>query len=350
MAAESKEARVDATNGEQLPGLHHVTAIAGEPQRNVNFYTGVLGLRLVKQTVNFDDPSTYHLYYGDREGTPGTILTFFCWPGSERGRLGGGQFAAIGLAIPATSLGFWMERLVARGVPHELPVRRFGAPVVTLKDPDGLALELVATQDAGAPSNWTTSGIPAEHTIRRVQHVSLWERDAEQTQAFLTERLGFGTAGDEEVRRRYTTGHPRAAQIELVRASGFWTGVVGVGSIHHVAWRIPDNRTVEAWRETLLARGISATPIRDRLYFRSIYFNEPGGALFECATDEPGFAVDEPVDRLGTRLMLPPWFEPDRDWFERDLPPLVVPVGANGQAGSGLAAQLSAEAAGGDAE
>lgn len=342
---------MSATNGEQFPGLHHVTAIAGDPQRNVDFYTGVLGLRLVRQTVNFDDPGTYHLYYSDREGTPGTILTFFCWPGAERGRLGGGQFAAIGLAIPATSLGYWMERLVARGVPYELPVRRFETPVVTLKDPDGLTLELVATPGAAESTDWSGGGVSAEHAIRRIQHVSLWERDAEQTQAFLTEQLGFGLAGDEEVRRRYATGLPGAAQIELVRASGFWTGVVGVGSIHHVAWRIPHHMTIDAWRETLLASGLAVTPVRDRLYFRSVYFNEPGGALLECATDAPGFAVDEPVDRLGERLMLPPWLEADRGWLERDLPPLSVPVGDSGQQGrSSLAAQLSAEAGDGGSE
>ncbi len=341
---------MNATTGERIPGLHHVTAIAGDPQRNVDFYTGVLGLRLVKRTVNFDDPSTYHLYYGDREGTPGTILTFFCWPGSEAGRKGGGQFAAIGLAIPATSLGYWMERLVTGGVPHDLPVRRFGTSVIALKDPDGLALELVATPDVGEPSTWVAGGIPPEHTIRGVQHVSLWEREAEQTQAFLTERLGFDLEGDEEVRRRYTTGQPGAAEIELVRASGFWTGVIGVGSIHHVAWRIPRETMVEDWRETLVARGISVTPIRDRLDFRSIYFNEPGGALFECATDEPGFTVDEPEDSLGASLKLPPWFEADRDWFERDLPPLSVPEGNEGQPRSGLAAQLHAEASNANSE
>lgn len=339
---------METTNGERLPGLHHVTAIAGDPQRNIDFYTGVLGLRLVKQTVNFDDPSAYHLYYGDAVGTPGTILTFFCWPGAEPGRQGAGQFAAIGLAIPPTSLGYWVERLVARGVPHELPARRFGAPVVTFKDPDGLTLELVATPDAATSSVWDGGGIPAEHAIRRVQHVSLWEREAEQTQAFLTERLGFELAGDEGVRRRYVTGHAGSAQIELVRASGFWGGVIGVGSIHHVAWRIPAQMTAEEWRDVLVGRAIEPTPIRDRLYFRSIYFNEPGGALFECATDDPGFVVDEPVEHLGERLMLPPWFERDRAWFEADLPPIAVPSGADGHPGGNLAAQLSAEAGEGE--
>jgi catechol 2,3-dioxygenase-like lactoylglutathione lyase family enzyme len=309
----------------RLSGLHHVTAIAGDPQRNVDFYAGVLGLRLVKRTVNFDHPTTYHLYYGDRLGTPGTILTFFAWPDGNPGRLGPGQFGAIGLAIPPASIGYWIGRLVSKGVPHSRPECRFGESVIPLRDPDGLRLELVATAAARDQADLPVSDVEPEHAIRRVHSVSLWEHD-DRSAAFLTDHLGFRAEEDEDGRRRLVSGEGEtAAAIDLVRAAGFWEGAEGTGTIHHVAWRAGDDASQAAWRDELEQLESGVTPVRDRFYFRSIYFNEPGGALLELTTDEPGFTVDEPPGELGASLKLPPWYEEQREYLSRFLPPIHLP-------------------------
>jgi len=306
------------------PGIHHVTAISGDPQRTVDFYGGVLGLRLVKRTVNFDDPGTLHLYFGDEAGRPGTLVTFFPWGDGARGRGGVGQINAIQLSIPQASLGWWLERLIARGIAHDGPAKRFGEQVIALRDVDGIAIELVATVRAG--EGWEGGGIPAAHAIRGVHGVALWVETIEPTERFLTEALGFRAVGAEGSTHRFETGAGGGGAICDVRvASGFWQGRMGVGTVHHVAWRTPTDASELAARDALTAQGAHVTPVRDRVYFHSIYFHEPGGTLFEIATDPPGFTLDEPLDSLGTTLKLPPWLEAQRASLEPALPALHLP-------------------------
>jgi catechol 2,3-dioxygenase-like lactoylglutathione lyase family enzyme len=310
----------------QTPGIHHVTAISGEPQRNVDFYAGVLGLRLVKKTVNFDDPETYHLYYGDGPGNPGTIMTFFPWAHAPGGRIGAGQVVVTSFSIPATSLGHWTERLVEQGVRFEKPRDRFGETVLTFEDPDRLRVELVASED-GRPE-WAGGTVPAEHSVRGFHHVALAVETTESTVRLMTEALGFRQVDETEGRVRLSAGEGGPGNtVDVVSASGFPRGSMGVGTVHHVAFRIPDDETQVALREEISALGYNVTPVLDRNYFRSIYFREPGGVLFEIATDPPGFAVDEAEAELGTHLKLPPWLEPRRDKLEEVLPPLRVPTG-----------------------
>src|ERR687898_446178 len=244
------------------PGIHHVTAISGEPQRNVEFYVGLLGLRLVKKTVNFDDPGTYHLYYGDGAGSPGSIMTFFPWDVAPKGRIGTGQLTVTSFSFPASSLGYWTEHLVESGIRFEKPEDRFGETVLRFPDPDGLRLELVAASD-DRREGWSEGPLPPEHAVR---------------------------------------------------------------GLHHVAFRVPDEETQLELREKVAALGYNVTHVLDRNYFRSIYFREPGGVLFEIATDPPGFTADEDPERLGESLKLPPWLEPRREQLEEVLPPLSVPA------------------------
>ena len=310
----------------QTPGIHHVTAISGEPQRNVDFYAGLLGLRLVKKTVNFDDPETYHLYYGDGPGNPGTIMTFFPWAHAPGGRIGAGQVVVTSFSIPATSLGYWTERLVEQGVRFEKPRDRFGETVLTFEDPDRLRVELVATED-GRPE-WAGGTVPSEHSVRGFHHVALAVETTESTVRLMTESLGFRQVDRSEGRVRLSAGEGGPGNtVDVISASGFPRGSMGVGTVHHVAFRVPDDETQVALREEISALGYNVTPVLDRNYFRSIYFREPGGVLFEIATDPPGFAVDEAEAELGTHLKLPPWLEPRRDKLEEVLPPLRVPTG-----------------------
>jgi glyoxalase family protein len=305
-------------------GIHHVTAISGDAQATADFYGGTLGLRLVKRTVNFDDPGTHHLYFGDEAGRPGTIVTFFPWGDGARGRGGTGQINLLSLSIPQSSLGWWLERLVAKGIAFDGPVKRFGEQAITLRDGDGIALELIATTRAGA--GWGGGAVPAEHAIRGVHGVTLWVGSLEPTSRFLTTVLGFREVGSEGSTHRFETGAGGGGAIADVRvAEGFWRAAMGVGTVHHVAWRIPGDDAEVAARAHLEQAGAHVTPVRDRVYFHSIYFHEPGGTLFEIATDPPGFTLDEPLDRLGTGLKLPPWLEPQRAALEAALPPVHVP-------------------------
>jgi len=307
-------------------GIHHVTAISGGPQQNVDFYAGVLGLRLVKKTVNFDDPETYHLYYADGGGHPGTIMTFFPWAHAPGGRIGSGQLVVTSFSIPAASLGYWTERLIEQGVRFEKPRDRFGDTVLTFEDPDRLRVELVASRD-GRPE-WSEGTVPAEHSIRGFHHVALAVETTESTVRLMTDHLGFGQVDETEGRVRLSAqpGGPGNA-VDVISASGFPRGSMGVGTVHHVAFRVPDEETQVALREEISALGYNVTPVLDRNYFRSIYFREPGGVLFEIATDPPGFAVDEDEAELGTHLKLPPWLETRRDHLEKVLPSLRVPTG-----------------------
>ena len=311
---------------EQIPGLHHVTAIAGDPQHNLDFYTGVLGLRLVKLTVNFDDPGTYHLYFGDEAGRPGTLVSFFPWPGAHHGRRGTGQATTVSLSVPAASLGYWSERFKRHGVATERVRTRLSEEVLPFTDPDGLHLELVTHGAAASRQPRNGGPIPPEVAVRGFFGVTLSEEGFERTAALLTEILGFRAIGEENNRFRFSSaaGAP-GTLVDVVCVPDTTRGKVAVGTVHHVAWRTPSQEAQAGLRERLATEGFNVTPVLDRRYFRSIYFREPGGVLFEIATDAPGFTVDEDAGQLGSRLMLPPWLDPVRSRVEYALPPLRLP-------------------------
>jgi len=316
----------------EILGIHHVTAIASDPQRNLDFYTGVLGLRLVKLTVNYDDPGAHHLYYGDEAGHPGTLLTFFAWPGAPHGRRGTQQATTTSFSIPENALGYWMERLGAHGVAFEKPIVRPDEEALVFFDPDGLQLELVAHDDVEARGPWRDGPVPGEHAIRGFHSVTLSEQRYERTASLLTETLGFRLAHESGERLRYEVNHGgTGAMVDVLRQPREMPGRVAVGSVHHVAWRTPDDEQQLAWRQEIGRTGLDVTQVMDRQYFHSIYFREPGGVLFEIATDPPGFAVDETVEQLGPQLKLPPWLEPMRADIERGLPSVRMPqIGSRG--------------------
>jgi glyoxalase family protein len=292
----------------------------------VDFYVGLLGVRLVKRTVNFDDPGTYHLYYGDGAGSPGSIMTFFPWDGAPRGRIGAGQLTVTSFSFPASSLGYWTERLVESGIRFEKPEDRFGETVLRFPDPDGLRLELVASSD-DSREGWSEGPLPPEHAVRGFHHVTLLSTDPESTTRLMTETLGFMQTGEAEGRTRFEAGDGGPGNtVDVANGSGFPRGTMGVGTVHHVAFRVPDEETQLELREKVAALGYNVTHVLDRNYFRSIYFREPGGVLFEIATDPPGFTADEDPERLGESLKLPPWLEPRREQLEEVLPPLSVPA------------------------
>lgn len=319
----------------EITGIHHVTAIASDAQKNLDFYAGVLGLRLVKITVNFDDPTSYHFYYGDRLGTPGTILTFFAWTGTRRGRQGTGQATSVAFSIPESALGFWLERLLKAGIAYQKPVRRFDEQVLTFRDHDGLTLELVAHQGAERREGWTGGDVPAEHALRGIHAVTLCLDGYEHTAKLLTDTMKFRKTGEEGSFFRYEAGEGGSGTtVDLRCAPDFWSGVVAGGTIHHIAWRTHTDEEQQAWHDEIAGLGLNVTPQLDRQYFQSIYFREPGGVLFEIATDAPGFTVDETEDELGTRLKLPSWIEPNRAYIESVLPPLRLPHRAGERAGA----------------
>jgi catechol 2,3-dioxygenase-like lactoylglutathione lyase family enzyme len=303
--------------------IHHITAIAGDPQRNLDFYTDVLGLRLVKLTVNFDDPAAYHLYFGDETGRPGSILTFFPWPDGYRGRQGTGQVGTVSLAIPSGSLGFWVERLLRHGIRYEGPSRRFDEQVLAFSDPDGLLLELVATPRVAAVEGWAGGPVPQEHAVRGLHGGTIWEDGDRGTAEFLTRFMGLRQVAEEGNRLRFESGPDGVGSVvDLRRVPGFWAGDGGVGTVHHIAFRTPSDERQLEQRARIEQAGFAITPVVDRQYFHSVYFREPGGVLFEIATDGPGFTVDESLESLGEQLVLPPWLEPHRQDIERGLPAL----------------------------
>lgn len=310
----------------KILGIHHVTAIAGDPQANVDFYAGPLGLRLVKRTVNFDDPGTYHLYFGDEMGRPGTIMTFFPWPGIRPGRRGTGQATVTSFLVPGGSLGFWQERLGAVGTELSGVERRFEDEVLPFSDPDGLRLELVARPEAAELPAWAEGPVPSEHAIRGFHGVTLCVEGYEASAALLNRQLGFHPSGEERGRFRFRAGEAGPGQVvDLLCSPDARPGIVAGGTVHHVAFRVENDAYQSAAREALLTAGMNVTPVLDRNYFRSIYFREPGGVLFEVATDPPGFTADEAVEELGGALKLPEWLEPQRARIESTLPPLSVP-------------------------
>lgn len=311
-----------------IAGIHHVTAIVDDPQQNLDFYSGALGLRFVKKTVNFDVPDTYHLYFGDALGHPGTILTFFSWPHVPAGGKGTGQIGTIALAVPDGSLDYWAERLSKRGVKLQAPITRFDEQTLAFSDPDGLGLELVAYPAAAKLAYWQDGPIAEKDAVRGVHSVTLLETAHERTAWMMTEALGWRLIAEDANRRRYASPVPEQRAgifVDVLATPDLAPGYEGVGVVHHVAYRTPNAEEQVQWRKKLLALGANVTPVLDRNYFRSIYFQEPGGVLFEIATDPPGFTVDEQPEALGTHLKLPAWLEKDRPQLEQALPILRVP-------------------------
>jgi glyoxalase family protein len=307
-----------------IEGIHHITAMASDPQANVDFYHNLLGQRLVKTTVNFDDPGTYHLYYGDEVGSPGTIMTFFPWMGAHRGRRGSGEIGAVAYAIRGESLAFWRAYLERNGVDVEDGAERFGQPVLTFSDPDGMPLELIVDDAAGAIRTWPDGSIPEEHALRGFHGVTLWIADGAATGDLLTSTMRYHLIGQEDDRWRFQGAGAVGSCVDLLVRPDLPDGAIGAGSVHHVAFRAQDDAEQLEYQHAIARTGLGVTPVRDRQYFHSIYFREPGGVLFEIATDGPGFLVDEPVERLGLSLKLPPWLEPQRAMIEGILPPLAV--------------------------
>ena len=306
-----------------ITGIHHITCIAGDAQENLDFYAGVLGMRLVKKSVNQDSPETYHLFFADGDAHPGTDLTFFPWPGMPKGRDGTGIAAEISLAIPRGSLEFWQARLHSKRVAvYEVETRR-GDRVLPFIDPHGLRLALVETSDDREFTPWAKSSVPAAKQILGLHAVRLNERDLRLCGKFLVETLGFSNMGEEHGWHRFgIAGGGSGAHLEIREMPDTPRGQWGVGSMHHVAWRVPDEATELAVREKVALAHRRPTEVIDRFWFKSVYFLEPGGVLFELATDGPGFDVDEDKEALGERLVLPPWLETHRKSIETVLPKL----------------------------
>lgn len=307
-----------------IPGIHHVTGISGPAQQNIDFYVGLLGLRLVKRTVNFDDPATYHLYYGDEVGRPGSILTFFPWRGVPRGRAGRGTTMETAFSVSPGAIDFWTARLAARSVHVRTASTRFGDKVILFEDPDGLPLALVADPDADRYEGWADGPVDSGRAIRSFYGVTLASADPEATTRVLSEIFGFEVAGEESGRTRFRASADAPGRVvDLIQVDE--PARRGIGTIHHVAFRARDAEEQIAWQDRIMEYGLDVTDVRDRKYFRSIYFREPGGVLFEIATDDPGFTADEALESLGTSLMLPEWLEPQRPVIESRLDEVTLP-------------------------
>ena len=310
----------------RVNGLHHITAIAGPAQENLDFYAGVLGMRLVKKSVNQDDPGTYHLFYADAEGRPGTDLTFFPWAQMAPPRMGHGLAVEVGLEVPFDSLGFWASRLERYGTKMDAIETRFGARVLPLADPHGLRIALVEGERGSTRpfTAWDHSTVSGESQVRGLHSGRLWERDEPSTVRFLTSVLGFESLGSENGWTRYGFKDTPGA-VDLKERRDVPRGSWGVGSVHHLAWRVDEAEHQLDVRSQIESAGIGATPVIDRFWFKSVYFREPGGVLFELATDGPGFAADEDPAHLGESLVLPPWLEQARSQIEAVLPTLRAP-------------------------
>ncbi|HEY1025469.1 MAG TPA: ring-cleaving dioxygenase [Sphingobacteriaceae bacterium] len=305
----------------QILGIHHITAIAGNAKRNLDFYTRVLGLRLVKKTVNFDDPYTYHFYFGDKAGNPGTILTFFPWEGIQTGRRGSRQVTEIGYSVPKNSLDYWIERFEKNNVIYNKPAEKFGEQYLTFLDPDGLKLELIETKGSDRRIPWQSREIPDDHATKGFHNVTITTNKMQPTADILTHVFGYRLLDQHVNRFRFITDTvEHAAIIDLVEVPGEVAGHVAGGSVHHVAFRVKDENVLMHFRNRIIDLGLNITPKIDRNYFYSLYFREPGGVLFELATDNPGFDVDETVEELGTHLKLPSQYEDIRSDIERKLP------------------------------
>jgi glyoxalase family protein len=305
-----------------IAGLHHVTAIASDPQRNLDFYTAVLGLRFVKRTINFDDPGTYHFYFGDDIGKPGTILTFFPWPGARRGRAGAGEVAATAFSIPFGSRPFWTARLEANRISFTQDLR-FNVSALAFQDPDGMSIELVEHQEAHPGIAPRYSDVPAQSAIQGFYGVTLLLNRLDQS-AELLGVMGMKQIGQEGNRFRFAAeGEALGRFVDIVVDPKAPHAAPGGGSVHHIAFRTPDDATQAEWRK-ILAPHADVTAVQDRTYFRSVYFREPGGVLFEIATDTPGFLIDESVESLGETLRIPAWYEPSRAAIEARVAPIIL--------------------------
>jgi glyoxalase family protein len=310
---------------EPIKGLHHVTAVTRDAQVNVDFYRNVLGQRFVKKTVNFDVPDSYHFYFADEIGTPGTILTFFVWQNVKRGLRGNGETAALAYSIPTGSIGFWHNYLENKRIPVHPVEQRFGAQVLSLDDPDGMRIELIESDSSADVRHWEEGPIPQAHALRGFHSVTLWLDPVEPTANLLINQMGYTFEGKEANRHRFLGASGvlagaldilhRSVQPEDMPAEA----VFGAGSIHHIAFRVPTDEVQLEYQSALREAGFEVTPVRDRKYFHSIYYHEPGRVLFEIATEGPGFAIDEPVEALGETLKLPEWFEPNRSAIEQEL-------------------------------
>ncbi len=302
-------------------GIHHITAVAGNPKQNYEFYTGIMGLRLVKKTVNFDDPSVYHLYYGNKSGEPGTILTFFPWEHLKDGSPDQGQVVAVSFSIPTGSKKFWLDHLESNNIDIETPFSRFGKEIIGLQDPDGLHLELVLDPQVDQTEGWAGGPIPPKHAIRGIHGATLAEENYARTGRLLEEDLGFKLTNQLDNRYLYETEAEFGSVIEVIDQFDLHGGP-GKGTVHHIAFRAADGDEQQSLRKKLQNKGYYLTEVKDRQYFQSVYFHEPGGILFEIATDPPGFAIDEDLQELGSSLKLPDWLEKHRHNIERELPEL----------------------------
>ena len=307
----------------EISGIHHVTCIAGDAQENLDFYTGVLGMRMVKKSVNQDSPDTYHLFFADAEGHPGADLTFFPWPRMAPARRGHGLSTEVSLAIPSGTMDYWSTRLEQHEVAVGREESRHGERVLPFFDPHGLSVALVETSDAREFTPWDKSPVAADKQIIGLHAVRLWERDLAATTEFLTRVMGFTRSGEENGWQRYRVREGGSgAHLDLREVPNEGRGSWGVGAIHHVAWRVADEAAQRAVQERVAAARRRPTDVIDRFWFKSVYFLEPGGVLFEIATDGPGFTADESLESLGEKLVLPPWLEPMRGEIEAGLPQL----------------------------
>ena len=311
-----------------IQGIHHITALASNPQRNLDFYTQVLGLRLIKVTVNFDDPGTYHFYFGDETGTPGSALTFFPFKSARRGQVGAGQVGVISFAVPENSLPDWHKRLNGMNISTDGVQERFGEPVITFQDPDGLRLKLVGTDYASKIDGWKNGPVSEDLMIRGFHGATLLVSDLSGSAKLLEDIFGFERVMESSTHLRLKAPAENLGNvIDLIPVQE--RGVGGAGTNHHIAWRTPNDSDQLAWQDRLIKLGYRVTPVQDRQYFNSIYFREDSGILFEIATDGPGFLIDETVENLGSKLRLPPWYESNRVIIEDNLPVISLPIPAN---------------------
>lgn len=307
-----------------IKGIHHVTALAGDPQRNLDFYGGILGIRLVKKTINFDAPEVYHFYYGDEAGLPGSIMTFFPYQGIAGGRHGKGMLNTTTFSVPAASLDYWLERLKKFNVATKPPAERFGEEVVVyMEDPDGLGLELVFNDNDSRPG-FTYGHIPAEHAIKGFYNIEIWEEGYERTAGILTEQLDHTLIAEKGNRFRFAATDAPGNYVDIICAPDSLKGLSGGGTVHHIAFSTPNGETQTLVREKIVKRMLNPSLILDRQYFQSVYFREPGGVLFEVATAGPGFGIDESKEHLGETLQLPKWYEQYRGEIEKAVTPVTL--------------------------
>jgi glyoxalase family protein len=308
---------------QKTAGIHHITAMVNDAQRNIDFYAGVLGLRLIKKTINFDRPEVYHLYFGNETGNPGTVITFFPWEKQLKGRIGTGQVGVTSYLIPKDTTPFWENRLKKFNIEYSSSIR-FGEKYIHFNDPDGLKLELIE-RDEGPINHWSIGGVQAENAIKGFSGATLYSAQPHKTTVVLENVMGLECIGQEGDYLRFKTEGHLGNTIDI-QLNPSVRGLMGAGTVHHIAWRAQDEEDLHRWRSLLHDKGYYPTEIRDRNYFKAVYFHEEGGILFEIATDPPGFSVDEPVAELGKKLMLPSWLEAKREELEETLPPVEVRV------------------------